>query len=75
MSILLDKVICAAGGVTALARAVEVSPASICGWRRRGRIPFNRIPDVSKATGIKISELCPEFFAEDVRPATNGELA
>lgn len=59
----LKNAITAAGGTTALARAVGVAPPTIHVWlRSTGRIPAERVIAVEAATGISRHELRPDIY-------------
>jgi hypothetical protein len=47
----LTKAITAAGGVTALARALGIDPAAVCRW---GRVPAYRVAEVERITGLSL---------------------
>ena len=64
MESVIDQAIRLAGGLTPLAKGVGVAPASICGWRKRGIIPAERVGKVSEITGLTRSALRPDLFPE-----------
>jgi DNA-binding transcriptional regulator YdaS (Cro superfamily) len=49
----------AAGGMRALARALEINYQSIQSWKR---IPAERVVDVEQITGIPREKLRPDIF-------------
>ncbi len=55
----LERAIAAAGGNSALARAIRVSPQAISQWRE---IPIKRLKAVEKATGIRREDLRPDLY-------------
>jgi DNA-binding transcriptional regulator YdaS (Cro superfamily) len=55
----LAKAIKAAGGVSALARALGIKHPAILQW---GRIPANRIVDIERVTGVPREELRPDLY-------------
>lgn len=61
----LQRAIDEAGGVTALATAVGVTPQVVVHWRNRG-LPVERVKAVVRAVENKVSahELAPEVFPE-----------
>lgn len=63
----ISEIISAAGGVVRLARGVGVSHSAVIDWRRAGRIPANRVPAVSRITGVPRHVLRPDLWdaAED----------
>jgi len=48
-----------AGGVRALARALGISHTAILQWRR---VPYERLLEVEKITGIRRETLRPELY-------------
>ena len=54
----------AAGGVTELANALGVTSQAVSMWHTRGQIPVTRCADVSRVTGLSLSELRPDVFGE-----------
>lgn len=59
----LDAAIRAAGGSTALARRLGLTPSAIGNWRSTG-IPAARAPEVSRVTGLPLHVLRPDLFPE-----------
>ena len=55
----LEKAIAAAGGVSALSRALGVSQPTVSNWRR---IPPERVLAVESATGVSRSDLRPDLY-------------
>jgi len=55
----LAEIILKAGGVTAMARALGVHHSSILGW---ARVPAERVPAVSRITGVPRHELRPDLW-------------
>jgi DNA-binding transcriptional regulator YdaS (Cro superfamily) len=58
----IERAIEAGGGVNALARALGIHHVSVIRWRHRGRIPAERVRQVSQITGIPAHELRPDLF-------------
>ena len=56
----LDKAIEIAGSSTELARMLGISQSAVIQWG--GKPPILRCPEIEKLTGIKCSELRPDFF-------------
>jgi DNA-binding transcriptional regulator YdaS (Cro superfamily) len=59
------KAITAAGGVTALARALLVAPPSVSQWLSGTRgVPAGRVVQISEATGWRVTphELRPDLY-------------
>ena len=48
-----------AGGVNALARELEISPAAVSQWRR---IPAERVLEIERITGVPCWEIRPDIF-------------
>jgi DNA-binding transcriptional regulator YdaS (Cro superfamily) len=61
MNALSDHLAAKRGNLTALARAIGVTPGAIAQWN--GRVPAERLGEVSRATGIPVEQLRPEIFA------------
>jgi len=62
-----DSLIRRVGGVTALAELLGVANhTTISKWRARGRIPAERVPEISRLTGIPRHELRPDLWEEPV---------
>jgi DNA-binding transcriptional regulator YdaS (Cro superfamily) len=58
-----DEIIARAGGVVALSRATGIKPSTISKWRgAKGGIPAERVPEVSRITGIPRHELRPDLW-------------
>ncbi len=58
----LQKAIEAAGGVSALARALDLSQPTVSAWRR---VPSERVLSVEAATGVERSQLRPDLYPID----------
>lgn len=63
----VQRAIEAAGGVSALARAIGVAQPSVSNWTR---IPSDRVVSVEKATGVPRHLLRPDLYAEDIGDVT-----
>jgi DNA-binding transcriptional regulator YdaS (Cro superfamily) len=50
-----------AGGITALARELGMTPSAVFEWRR---VPSGRILQVEAVTGIPREKLRPEFYRD-----------
>lgn len=68
----IERAIEAAGGLTELAKRVEVSPQVISHWRKRG-VPASRVIAVEKATLDKHGR--PRVLRHDLRPDLYPEAA
>lgn len=58
----IAEIIDKAGGVQALARALDLHHTSVIGWRQSGKVPAIRCQAVSAATGIPLHELRPDIY-------------
>jgi post-segregation antitoxin (ccd killing protein)/DNA-binding transcriptional regulator YdaS (Cro superfamily) len=58
----LNRAISAAGGGSALARALKLSPSAVANWKAEGGIPASRVPSVARVTGLAPEELRPDLF-------------
>lgn len=56
----VERAVEAAGGQTALAKALGIKPQAVQQWRK---IPVGRIIEVERVTGIPREELRPELYA------------
>jgi len=56
----LDEAIRAAGGVSELARRLDIAQPSVSNWQR---IPAERVAAVEEATGVERARLRPDLFA------------
>ena len=65
----LARAIKKVGTANELARLLNITPQAISQWTE---IPLKRAVDVSRVTGIPLSELRPDIFGE---PHTNGDAA
>lgn len=61
----INEIIDCAGGLKRLADIVGVDHSTICGWRRRDRVPAVRARPISEKLGIPLQELRPDLW----RPA------
>jgi DNA-binding transcriptional regulator YdaS (Cro superfamily) len=64
-----QQAIAAAGGPTALAEALELTPSGVSQWGTANKIPQNRVIEVCRLTrGVfQPHQLRPDFFSEGVR--------
>lgn len=51
-----------AGGVVQLARALGMSHAAICKWKRVGRIPTDRAIEINRLFAIPLHEMRPDVW-------------
>jgi DNA-binding transcriptional regulator YdaS (Cro superfamily) len=60
---IVETVIERLGGLTKTAAALGIgNPSVIANWRKRGRVPVERVLDVSRATGLSPHTLRPDIF-------------
>tara|TARA_R100000655_G_scaffold35870_1_gene69714 strand:- start:360 stop:554 length:195 start_codon:yes stop_codon:yes gene_type:complete len=57
----VKRVIDAAGGPSALAKALDIKQPSVSGWVR---VPAERVLEVERITGIDRKEIRPDIFGE-----------
>jgi len=62
----LLKAIELAGGLSALARAINVKPQVVANWKRRG-VPAERVLDLERAT-VDAATGAPRVTRSDLRP-------
>ena len=62
MDTALQNALEAAGGPTALARALDVSHQAVIQWKR---VPVNRVLAVERITGITRYELRPDIYPRE----------
>lgn len=55
----------AAGGPSALSRAVGVSSQAVCKWRKDRRIPAERVLAVERASGVPRTQLRPDIYPSE----------
>ena len=59
----LNKAIVAAGGITALARALDVSTQRVWNWLNRdGKAPAEYAVEIERITGVPCWEIRPDIF-------------
>lgn len=59
----VDKAINALGGLTKAAAKLGIdNPSVIANWRSRGQVPYGRVLEVERVTGISRHELRPDIF-------------
>lgn len=58
-----QRVIAAAGGIAALAKAVGASPQQVMNWKERG-FPANYCQRIHRLTGVGLHELRPDDWAD-----------
>ena len=60
----LKRAIDFSGGITNLARAVEVTPQAVHGWLAKNRVPSTRVLAVEAATEKEVTreELRPDLY-------------
>lgn len=69
----IDKAIDAVGGLSELARRLDVDPQVIVNWRKRG-IPVHKVPEVERATIERdeddrpLEGALPKILRHELRP-------
>lgn len=68
---IFDKIKDVFGSQSALAGILGVDPMTISQWKARGRIPAERCPEISAASGGKIlpSEMRPDLYGSPEQAA------
>jgi len=66
---LVEKAIKKAGGAAALAKRLGISEQAFTYWKRKGRIPSDRVIGVEKATGGQVTrqQLRPDLYPDAAR--------
>ncbi len=59
----VQRVIDAAGGVSALAKALKIKQPSVSGWVR---VPAERVLEIERITGIDRAEIRPDLYGEAI---------
>ena len=54
-----------AGGVRPLSRLLGISAPSVSEWRKRGRIPAERVLQVERVTGVSRHILRPDLYPRE----------
>lgn len=70
----LDRAIAAAGGLSELARRMDVKPQVIANWRKRGSVPAEQVLKVERAT-VDPKSGRPKVLRTDLRPDLYPEAA
>lgn len=71
----VELVIKRGGGVVALANALNLDHSAVSKWKRRNRVPTERVPDIERVTGIPRHELRPDLWPAPVMAAVSTEAA
>ncbi len=58
----IQKAVALAGGQSALARSLSVTPQAVQKMCASGRVPAERVLDIEKLTGVSRSELRPDLY-------------
>jgi DNA-binding transcriptional regulator YdaS (Cro superfamily) len=74
MSSSIERAVQLAGGQSALARAVLVSPQAVQQWVDAGRVSYKKVLAVEKATGVPRYELRPDIYCADAPPQDTQEV-
>lgn len=67
----IQKAAKAAGGQSALARSLKVTPQAVQKMCATGRVPAERVLDIEKLTGVLRSDLRPDLYPEG--PKSNAD--
>ena len=60
---IVERIIENLGGLTKATVALELSnPSVIANWRTRGQVPYHKVMDVERITGISRHDLRPDVF-------------
>ncbi|WP_208446913.1 YdaS family helix-turn-helix protein [Burkholderia gladioli] len=66
----VKEIVAAAGGATAVARALDISRGSVNEWVKKGHVPNPRVRPLAELTGWKYT---PHMIAPELYPnATDG---
>jgi DNA-binding transcriptional regulator YdaS (Cro superfamily) len=73
----LERAIELAGGVGALASAIEVAPSAPSMWKKRGNVPAEHCPAIERATGggVRCEDLRPDVAWDVLREQSSGAVA
>lgn len=74
-SIPIEKVMAKFGGRPAAAAALGITPQAIQKWMDKGRVPFDRVLQVERLTGIPRHELRPDLKDWFGSAPSDGEAA
>ncbi|WP_017521980.1 MULTISPECIES: YdaS family helix-turn-helix protein [Pseudomonas] len=58
----IRRAVQAAGGQSALARILQVTPQAVQKMCASGRVPAERVLEIEKATGVSRHELRPDIY-------------
>lgn len=65
-----------AGGQSALARSLKVTPQAVQKMCATGRVPAERVLDIERLTGVPRNELRPDLYPEeDADPEVSSKKA
>ncbi|MEW5709803.1 MAG: Cro/CI family transcriptional regulator [Pseudomonadota bacterium] len=62
MSTPVQRAIKIAGGQSALARALKISPQAVQQWAATNRVPASRVLEIERLTGVSRHALRPDIF-------------
>ena len=65
METAVERAVRLAGGQSALARAVGVTPQAVQQWVTQGRISYRKVIDVERVTGVPRYELRPDLYPQE----------
>jgi len=63
------RIIDSYGGAAALARRMDISRNAIWQWRKKDRVPAERVLDLEKLTGVSRHEIRPDIYPVPERAA------
>lgn len=66
----IQKAAFAAGGQSALARYLKVTPQAVQKMCATGRVPAERVLEIERLTGVHRSELRPDIYPD--KPEVSG---
>lgn len=70
-----ERIIVRFGGLAALARALNLTPSVVQGWKERGFIPGKRISDVLRAGQTLTPPLAADEFFDEVNRECTSEAS
>lgn len=60
---IVDRIVSDLGGLTKAATALGLGkPSVVANWRKRGRVPYQRVVEVERLTGISRHDIRPDVF-------------
>ena len=65
----LNEAIAYQGSAARLARLLNLTPAAVSNWRRRGHVPPEWAPEIERHTGVSRKRLAPELYQYPIKKA------